>query len=102
MSSSKLNMAVQRPPAALTSGSTRCGVMMSPWWAAVALVVPTLSGLVWRWFELRFLHRVYERGGAKDLKVAAEALRTTRSQALAEKLPRAGKVLRRGRDQGEQ
>ena len=75
---------------------------MSPWWAAVALVVPTLSGLVWRWFELRFLHRVYERGGAKDLKVAAEALRTTRSQTLVEKLPRGRNKLGHGRDQGEQ
>jgi hypothetical protein len=68
---------------------------MSAWWAAGALAVPTLSGLAWRWVELRFLHRVYERGGAKDLKVAAEALRTTRSRTLTEKLPRR-------RDQGKQ
>lgn len=60
---------------------------MSPWWAAAALVVPAVCGLVWRWVELRFLHRVYERGGAKDLRVAAEALRTTRSRTLAKKLP---------------
>ncbi|MEU3647896.1 hypothetical protein AB0E59_31225 [Lentzea sp. NPDC034063] len=61
---------------------------MSVWWAAATVAVPTVSALIWRWVELRFLHRVYERGGAKDLKVAAEALRATRSQTLAEKLPR--------------
>lgn len=68
---------------------------MSAWWAAATVAVPTVTGLVWRWVELRFLHRVYERGGAKDLKAAAEALRTTRSRTLSEKLPRR-------RDQGEQ
>ncbi|RLK60984.1 hypothetical protein CLV68_1499 [Actinokineospora cianjurensis] len=59
---------------------------MSVWWVAVA--VPALSGLVWRWVELRFLRRVYERGGAKDLKVAAEALRRTRSWTVGERLAR--------------
>ncbi|HUQ55998.1 hypothetical protein [Lentzea sp.] len=54
-----------------------------------------MSRLLWRWFELRFLHRVYERGGAKDLEVAAEALRTTQSRSLAAKL-------QHRRDQGEQ
>ncbi|WP_090048043.1 hypothetical protein [Lentzea fradiae] len=68
----------------------------------MALVVPSLSGLAWRWFELRFLHRVYERGGAKDLKVAAEALRTTRSRTLAEKLRSGRKALGPANDKGEQ
>lgn len=68
---------------------------MSVWWPAATVAVPTVTGLVWRWVELRFLRRVYERGGAKDLKVAAEALRATRSRILSEKLPRR-------RDQGEQ
>ena len=60
---------------------------MSAWWAAATVAVPTVTGLLWRWVELRFLHRVYERGGAKDLEVAAEALRVTRSRTLTEKLP---------------
>jgi len=68
---------------------------MSVWWFTAVVAVPTVGGLIWRLVELRFLHRVYERGGAKDLKAAAEALRATRSQTLP------GKVLRRGRDQGE-
>ncbi|SEP93909.1 hypothetical protein SAMN05216188_101984 [Lentzea xinjiangensis] len=73
---------------------------MSAWWVAGALVVPTLSGLVWRLVELRFLHRVYERGGAKDLKVAAEALQATRSRTFTERLPRGRKLP--ARDQREQ
>ena len=51
---------------------------------------------------LRFLRRVYERGGAEDLKVAAEALRRTRSWTVAEKLSGSRNSLAKRRDQGEQ
>ncbi|MFJ6675291.1 hypothetical protein ACIQMJ_29670 [Actinosynnema sp. NPDC091369] len=62
---------------------------MSVWWAAAVLSTTTLSGLVAKWMMLRFLHRVYERGGAKDLKAAAEALRELRSHTTAKELVRA-------------
>jgi hypothetical protein len=74
---------------------------MSIWWAAVAVIATTGSGLVAKWMVLRFLHRVYERGGAADLKAAAEALRRTSSWTVAEKLARGRNGLPRGRDQGE-
>ncbi|MFI9816981.1 hypothetical protein [Saccharothrix variisporea] len=51
---------------------------------------------------LRFLHRVYERGGAEDLKVAAEALRRTRSWTVAEKVVGNRRAItRRGEQQVE-
>lgn len=75
---------------------------MSVWWGVAAVGATALSGLVAKWMVLRFLHRVYERGGASDLKVAAEALRRTSSWTVAEKLVRGRNALPRGRDQGEQ
>jgi hypothetical protein len=75
---------------------------MSVWWVAAVVVTTTLSGLTAKWMALRFLHRVYERGGAEDLKVAAEALRRTRSWTVAEKLAGGRRaVTRRGEQQAE-
>jgi hypothetical protein len=74
---------------------------MSVWWVALAVGVTTLSGLIAKWMVLRFLHRIYERGGAEDLKVAAEALRRTRSWTVAEKLARSRNTIPRGGEQRE-
>jgi hypothetical protein len=45
----------------------------------VALVVAAVAGpafgLLGLWLRLRFLRHVYDKGGAKDLRVAADALR---------------------------
>lgn len=75
---------------------------MSVWWVALIVGATTFSGLIAKWMVLRFLHRVYERGGAQDLKIAAEALRRTRSWTVAEKLTRGRNTIPRSRDQGEQ
>ncbi|MFC0110004.1 hypothetical protein [Kibdelosporangium aridum] len=75
---------------------------MSVWWVALIVGATTFSGLIAKWMVLRFLHRVYERGGAQDLKIAAEALRRTRSWTVAEKLTRGRNAIPRSRDQGEE
>lgn len=48
---------------------------MSVWWVAIATFGTAVCGLIAKWMVLRFLRRVYERGGREDLKAAAEALR---------------------------
>jgi hypothetical protein len=68
---------------------------MSAWWICLIAGATLISGLVTRWMVLRFLHRIYLRGGAEDLKVAAEALRRTRSWTVVEKFTH----LRRRRDE---
>ncbi|ACU40225.1 hypothetical protein KCV87_23850 [Actinosynnema pretiosum subsp. pretiosum] len=51
---------------------------MAAHWAALLVLLPPLIGLARHWLVLRFFRRVYEHGGAKDLKAAAEAVRRTR------------------------
>jgi hypothetical protein len=51
---------------------------MSMWWGAV-VVATGLFGLVGKWMVLRFLQRIYERGGREDMTAAAEALRHVRA-----------------------
>lgn len=42
---------------------------------ALATVGGSACGLLGLWLRLRFLRHVYDKGGAKDLRVAADALR---------------------------
>lgn len=42
---------------------------------ALAAVASAVFGLLSLWLRLRFLRHVYDKGGAKDLRVAADALR---------------------------
>jgi hypothetical protein len=44
----------------------------------LAAVVSSAFGLVSLWLVLRFLWRVYDKGGASDLTAAARALRDAR------------------------
>lgn len=41
----------------------------------LAAVAGPAFGLLGLWLRLRFFRHVYDKGGAKDLRVAAEALR---------------------------
>jgi hypothetical protein len=67
---------------------------MSVWWVAIVLFGATVSGLFAKWMVLRFLRRVYEKGGPEDLKVAAEALRRVRAWSV---LADSDSTRRRGR-----
>lgn len=51
---------------------------MFPTLAAVSLIVTGVAGVITLALILRFLWRVYERGGATDLTTAAEAVRSIR------------------------
>lgn len=42
---------------------------------ALAVAAGPAFGLLSLWLRLRFLRHVYDNGGAKDLRVAADALR---------------------------
>lgn len=42
---------------------------------ALAAVASSAFGLLGLWLRLRFLRHVYDKGGAKDLRIAANALR---------------------------
>jgi hypothetical protein len=88
-------MASLRQPFLLTEGLFRREDVMSVWWICLTAGATLISGLVARWMVLRFLYRIYESGGADDLKVAAEALRRTRSWTVVEKFSH----LRRRRDE---
>lgn len=66
---------------------------MSVWWVVVAT---GLFGLVGKWMVLRFLHRIYERGGREDMTAAAEALRNVRAWHSTRTV--AAKRLRRAAD----
>ena len=54
--------------------------VMSVWWAIIAVVGSGLIGLVGKWMTLRFLQRIYDRGGREDLTAAAEALQRIRTR----------------------
>jgi len=51
---------------------------MFVWWV-VTVAVTGILGLLAKWMVLRFLHRIYERGGREDMVAAAEALRYVRA-----------------------
>ena len=54
--------------------------VMSVWWAIIAVVGSGLIGLVGKWMTLRFLQRIYDRGGREDLTAAADALQRIRAR----------------------
>lgn len=49
-------------------------------WIILA-IVPSVCGVATLWLTLRFLWRVYARGGAKDLTAAADVIRLLRPPA---------------------
>lgn len=59
---------------------------MSVWWGIIVVVASGLCGLVAKWMTLRFLQRIYERGGREDLTAAAEALRHVRAWHVTKSL----------------
>jgi hypothetical protein len=70
---------------------------MSAWWIAV-VAGTTVSPLVGKWLVLRFFRHVYDKGGAEDLAVAADALRRVRTWQITREL--AAKRVRRLADPG--
>lgn len=53
---------------------------MSVWWGVIAVFGTGLCGLVGKWMTLRFLQRIYDRGGREDLTAAADALQRIRAR----------------------
>jgi hypothetical protein len=65
----------------------------------LAAVVSSAFGLMSLWLVLRFLWRVYDKGGANDLKAAAQALREARWRRSVDRSPRGSIRARHPKDE---